>query len=466
MNFIEDWQPAFEQEEPYAQPFTTGDIIKVQALSTAGAGETAFLKITNLCTGEEKEVICFNTGIKSGEYWIVEYELPLTGWDEGVYQVYMIDDIDGDIYGVADVNHNGNSCMLFKIISDEAAKDTVKLVYTDRENNFDTVFNDNKKKQDKIEKNERWSSNLIMGGHHYAAHITDISHIPIITPNVANDTEALLGWSRDVVKGNVFVGVNYYEQASMDGIAFVVQYDEMRFYNSSNNEIIVPEGANAGTLTLGISCKAGGQYFDDSVVGDLITGSPHLYPIFIPPTKTISGVQYPVTYTDKYGAGASGWFFGLSVALSGEAIENASKIVFANLLITVITAAEYYEIINEPSHLAWSPALEEMPPESIYFNFRVEGGFLPSERSFAAESGDFRDQRYTPSQLSGHPRQKKTLCAGTREGVPYWVGKKLNQLFSCSFVEINGIEHVRSQNAEPKINAVADLYPLIEYKID
>jgi hypothetical protein len=464
LNFIEDWQTDFDQAECYAQPFTTGDIIKIHALSTTGDGETAYLKVTNVDTGEEKEVSCQNTGVRSGEYWIVEYNIEYS-LEEGVYQVYLMDKIDKDDYYVRDVNHNGNSYMMFKIISAEKARNTVKLMYTNRENNFDTAFNDWKTVHEEIDSSDRWGTNLIIGGAHYEIPVSVLNNIPIVTPNVTNDAIDLLGWSHDVVKDKVFVGGNYYEQELMNGLAFVVQYDEIHVYDHNNNEIILPDGTIAGTFILSDSYKAGSQQFDDSTVGDIVIGSSRQYSLFIPPTKTINGVNYPVTYTDKYGANASGWFFGLSMTLGGGVVPNGIKVVFTNLLIAPITAAEYNEL--QPGELiAWSQALEEMYPGSVYFDFRVEGGFLPSERTFASESGDFRDQRYTPTQLSSRPYQKKTLCIGGRKGVPYWVGKKINQIFSCSFVEVNDVEHVRSENAEPQINPVADLYPLMVYKID
>jgi hypothetical protein len=465
LNFVEDWQMDFDQAECYAQPFTTDDIIKIHALSTVGDGETAYLKVANVDTGQEKEVSCQNTGIRSGEYWIVEYNFTGLNLIEGVYEVYMMDKIDGDDYYVRDFNHNGASSILFKIISAEAAKETVKLVYTDRENNFDTAFNDEETVYEEIENNDRWGTNLIMGGAHYAIPVSVLNYVPIITPNVTNDVANLLGWSHDVVKNNVFIGGNYYEQELANGVAFIVQYDEVRFYDHNNDEIIYPDGTLVGVMTLSASYRAGGQDFDDSAESDMIIGSNSLCPLFIPPVKTISGVDYPVTYTDKYGADASGWFFGLSMVLGGGTVPEGTKVVFTNLLIAPITAAEYNDL-HPGELLAWSKALEEVSPESIYFDFRVEGGFLPSERTFAADSGDFRDQRYTPTQLSARPYQKKTLCIGNRKGVPYWVGKKINLIFSCSFVEVNGVEHVRSQNSEPEVNPIADLYPLIAYKIE
>jgi hypothetical protein len=465
LNFIGDWQTGFEQPECYAQPFVPGDIIRIQALSTTGGGETALMKIRNRCTGEEKEVSCTSTGVRSGEYWIVEYNLSALELPEGLYEVSLTDEIEGDEFVITDIHHNGNSCMLFKIISPEEARDTVRLTYTDRENSFDTVFNDRGDVPARIEQNDRWQSNLIMGGTNYVIPVPESLNIPVITPNTQGEGAALLGYSRDAIRGNVFIGGNYKEQDLANGEAFIVQYAGVRFFDSHNDEIPLPDGTVCAALSLTVSYEAGSQYYNDSVDGEIITGEQHFYSIFIPPTKTTGGTQYPVQYTNEYGAGASGWFFGFSMNLSAAVPEGVSKIVFTDLLITVVTAAQYAAIIaGQP--LPYACALEEIPPESIFFCFRVEGGFLPSDRMFAGESGEFRDQRYTPTQLSSFPYQKKTLCVGNRHGVPYWAGKKINQLLSCSFVAINGIEHVRSQNAEPQINPVGDLYPLMVYNID
>lgn len=100
------------------------------------------------------------------------------------------------------------------------------------------------------------------------------------------------------------------------------------------------------------------------------------------------------------------------------------------------------------------------------FDFRVEGGFLPSETSFLVESNDFRDQRHSLTQLSALPYKKETLTIGNNKGVPIWAGEKINLLFSVSTIKINGMEYVRSEGSTPQINVIAERYPKYIFKIE
>jgi PKD repeat protein len=101
-----------------------------------------------------------------------------------------------------------------------------------------------------------------------------------------------------------------------------------------------------------------------------------------------------------------------------------------------------------------------------YFDFRVEGGFLYKDIKFNVSSEVFRDQRYTGTQLSALPYRVKTFTAGTGCGVPYWVGEKLNLVFSCSDVTINDVQHVRSEGAVPELNELKELYPRYVYRLN
>lgn len=100
------------------------------------------------------------------------------------------------------------------------------------------------------------------------------------------------------------------------------------------------------------------------------------------------------------------------------------------------------------------------------FSFRVEGIFLPGETSFEVSTEDFRDQRYGLTQLSALPYEKQTLTVGTPYGVPNWVGRKLNLIFSCSDVAIDGVNYVRSEGAAPKMTVLQQDSPLFVWKME
>lgn len=99
------------------------------------------------------------------------------------------------------------------------------------------------------------------------------------------------------------------------------------------------------------------------------------------------------------------------------------------------------------------------------FLFRVEGAFMPSEISFENDSKDFRDQRYIPEMLSDNVSEKQTLTLGGGFGVPNWVARKINLIFSLSNVFVDGTRMVRSEGSAVEITLIHNDYPLYLYKI-
>lgn len=97
------------------------------------------------------------------------------------------------------------------------------------------------------------------------------------------------------------------------------------------------------------------------------------------------------------------------------------------------------------------------------FAFRVEAVFLGAGWLPQVEAETFRDQNNTLHLLSAFPYKTKTLTIGGGAGVPAWVAFKINQIFSCSSVTIDGEEYVRGDGAIPEPNA-SDVYsPLNVY---
>lgn len=99
------------------------------------------------------------------------------------------------------------------------------------------------------------------------------------------------------------------------------------------------------------------------------------------------------------------------------------------------------------------------------FYFRVNAVFLPQENSFESEAEDFRDQRFNKKILSSHSYEKKTLTIGPSFGVPNWVGRKINIIFSLSSVWVDGNFMVSSGEGSVSINVLGNDYPRYIYKI-
>lgn len=104
--------------------------------------------------------------------------------------------------------------------------------------------------------------------------------------------------------------------------------------------------------------------------------------------------------------------------------------------------------------------------EPLFFQWRVEGGFIPFESSFLVDNEFFRDQRASITQLSAFPYKSQTLTLGAELGVPVWCAEKLNLIFSLSNIWVNNDSYVRSEGSTPQGSEILAYYPLYVYKMD
>jgi hypothetical protein len=99
------------------------------------------------------------------------------------------------------------------------------------------------------------------------------------------------------------------------------------------------------------------------------------------------------------------------------------------------------------------------------FNFRVEGGIYPGDKTQAIENETFRDQRFTLHQTVATAYEVSTLTIGSPKGVPQWVANKINWIFCLSDVEIDGVKSVRNESATPELVSTGANNPLYVHKI-
>lgn len=100
------------------------------------------------------------------------------------------------------------------------------------------------------------------------------------------------------------------------------------------------------------------------------------------------------------------------------------------------------------------------------FNFRVEGGFYPGDKTQAIENETFRDQRFQSYQTAAESYEIAVLTIGTKKGVPQWVGSKINNLFKLSDVLVDDIETSRNESSTPELIQLSPYYPLYVFKIN
>jgi hypothetical protein len=100
------------------------------------------------------------------------------------------------------------------------------------------------------------------------------------------------------------------------------------------------------------------------------------------------------------------------------------------------------------------------------FNFRIEGGIYPGDKTQALDNEVFRDQRFAPHQIVAETYEVSVLTVGTKKGVPQWVGRKINDIFKLSDVRVDGVRMVRNESSVPELVQLGAYYPLYVFKLN
>jgi hypothetical protein len=93
----------------------------------------------------------------------------------------------------------------------------------------------------------------------------------------------------------------------------------------------------------------------------------------------------------------------------------------------------------------------------IIFSFRVEGAF--GKLDPASSDFFYDDQRFNPTILSSKPFDNYPLVFGAELGIPEWVIQKINYIFSCNNVLIDGKAYAKTSDSKFSLKE-EDNYPL------
>jgi hypothetical protein len=100
------------------------------------------------------------------------------------------------------------------------------------------------------------------------------------------------------------------------------------------------------------------------------------------------------------------------------------------------------------------------------FNFRIDGGVYPGDRTQALENEIFRDQRFNPRQTAAESYEVSVLKIGTCRGVPQWAGNRVQHIFKLSDVSVNGVEATRNESSVPELIRLDTRYPLYVFNMN
>jgi hypothetical protein len=104
------------------------------------------------------------------------------------------------------------------------------------------------------------------------------------------------------------------------------------------------------------------------------------------------------------------------------------------------------------------------------FYFRCPAKFFPQNEEYGSEDNAFRDQEYAPSLLSSEAYTTYGLTVGGPQGVPTWVGRKLNAILSCTELYLGEVgseaQFVKSDGAKIERVSLGEMNPLYQFGVD
>ena len=142
----------------------------------------------------------------------------------------------------------------------------------------------------------------------------------------------------------------------------------------------------------------------------------------------------------------------------------------------LVTLGNTKQMFSEPilisDYLAES-LLYEYSNTSYHGEIIFETGFSPSFRIEGIIDEDtpstirtaYIDQQYNPSTLNAVPYQTATMTVGKDYGVPVWVAKKINWIFSCDNVSIDGKPWAVPESDKLDGPEVDKQYPMKSYSL-
>jgi hypothetical protein len=161
-------------------------------------------------------------------------------------------------------------------------------------------------------------------------------------------------------------------------------------------------------------------------------------------------------------------YYAYEVNLSLAALSEGTYYLYMTLGGTTLMISEPFEvgdgagtILFEYNNSAYHADI--LFQTGIMLRFRVEGvlkNFDPS-----SERTSYRDQRLNPTVLKSVPFRSWELHIGKDYGVPDWVADKLNWIFSCDNVLIDGKPYAVLEDSKIEGADIHPMYPMRSYTI-
>lgn len=88
-----------------------------------------------------------------------------------------------------------------------------------------------------------------------------------------------------------------------------------------------------------------------------------------------------------------------------------------------------------------------------FFYLRIQGGIKTQGYSFKSDDVEFIDQDRKVTLIDSIPYTIRKYTLGGSIGMPVWLADKLNRIFSCDDIKINGIKVVKGNGAALELSS-------------
>lgn len=135
---------------------------------------------------------------------------------------------------------------------------------------------------------------------------------------------------------------------------------------------------------------------------------------------------------------------------------------FGEWISNTISVTENPEVLDDTVLIQYSTASNTMRTDVYpdiksrlrYFEIRLGACFKDKDWSFAVENNQFVTDKSDATEITAIESTDKILTVGRSDGVPMWVGEKLNHILACKLIFIDGERYSYSGGNSVEISPV------------
>lgn len=104
--------------------------------------------------------------------------------------------------------------------------------------------------------------------------------------------------------------------------------------------------------------------------------------------------------------------------------------------------------------------------DNLTYYLRVEGGYLNSDYQFYSKDTIYKNQTFDSVLIDSIPFYTRKLSIGSSQGIPNWITKKINMIFSCNDIMVNDESVCKYEGAKLEPVRGDKIYPFSGWTIE